>query len=72
MGVMNSETTNRLWMHIKAHLGEKANKTDLDLKADKEEDYDALDFVMEMGYANPVMTDSNAIYTNGENKIYIL
>jgi hypothetical protein len=35
-------------------------------------DEEALEFVMVMGYVNPLITDSNIIYTNGNNVIYTL
>lgn len=40
--------------------------------ADCATDEEILEFIMKMGYENPVISDTNAIYTNGENVIYTL
>lgn len=33
---------------------------------------DVLEFVIEMGYANPIINDSNQVYTDNNNNVYIL
>lgn len=35
-------------------------------------DEDVLEFVMEMGYANPIINDSNGVYIDNYNNVYIL
>lgn len=35
-------------------------------------DEDVLEFVMDMGYANPIVNDSNGVYTDNNNNVYVL
>ena len=72
MAFLENTGLERVWGHIVHRLSLKADKEDLKLKADKATDEDAIDFIREMGYAEPAMASENAIYTNGEDKIYTL
>jgi hypothetical protein len=48
---------------------DEEEKTEADLIATDE---DVLEFVMEMGYANPLVNDSNGVYTDNYNNVYVL
>ena len=48
---------------------DEEEKTEADMIAS---DKDVLEFVMSMGYANPIINDSNGVYTDNYNNVYVL
>lgn len=65
MAFLENTGLERVWGHIVHRLSLKVDKSDV-VTGDE-----IIDFIGEMGYANPLMTN-NTIYTNDNNQIYVL
>ena len=57
---------------IKKLLSFKADKTEVVLKNEVATDEDIIEFVSEMGIADPVTTLDGSVYTNANGDIYVL
>lgn len=72
MSLVITEHLSLLAQVFKNLLSKKADKTELNMKIDRSEIPDALEFVIELELVSPVAAEDGAIYTDENGILYSL